>query len=509
MKFFFYLSIFLVLSFAWCNQENTDNETAPKTENEATQYTHIKAYRKITKEKKDFVFLITSEVVPTSREFEKTFLKLVKPYQEDESPLEFHIFDFKEEHQFLLVELRFIALPAIFFFRDGEVSDTYKGNGDEQSFGEWLEKIHLPLVSEIEKTEEIEAFKNQYLLVVFVEHTDDEKIMKKINDLAKNSEYSNLVFVSKKGEENTLTLFRQYDSKEIIFDGEWKKKVIGKFLIDNQKPFCQKLTRENFEMYYKMEDGVVAYLFIEGEKEKEEIEGEFVSGEQYPTNVLINQLSEEFYGKVWIAWNDVAEVQKFAEKYLFESYPGLVITEDQNSKYYRYEGEWNLEDIKSWLNSYLAGELKPATKSQPIPETNDGLIKRVVRKNWEEIVNDKTKDVFLNIYAEWSSPSKKFEQTYKELAQKLSKSKNLIIAEIDGHNNDLGNGVTFANYPTQFFFPANDKNEFIKYKAERTVEEMIKFLKENCKTAEIIAEEVSEKETVEETEEETESIKEL
>jgi hypothetical protein len=50
------------------------------------------------------------------------------------------------------------------------------------------------------------------------------------------------------------------------------------------------------------------------------------------------------------------------------------------------------------VQKFLADELKPTIVSEPIPE-QQGLVKKVVAENWNEIVMDPNNDVLLEAYA--------------------------------------------------------------------------------------------------------------
>ena len=61
------------------------------------------------------------------------------------------------------------------------------------------------------------------------------------------------------------------------------------------------------------------------------------------------------------------------------------------------------ENIKLFYEEYKDGKLKALTKSEEIPETNDGLITKVVGKTFKEIVLNDEKDVVIKFYAPWCS----------------------------------------------------------------------------------------------------------
>lgn len=61
---------------------------------------------------------------------------------------------------------------------------------------------------------------------------------------------------------------------------------------------------------------------------------------------------------------------------------------------------FSFETLEEFARKVAAGDLEPYLKSQPVPEQTDD-VKVVVAKNFDEIVNDNTKDVLIEFYAPW------------------------------------------------------------------------------------------------------------
>ena len=68
---------------------------------------------------------------------------------------------------------------------------------------------------------------------------------------------------------------------------------------------------------------------------------------------------------------------------------------------YEFEGEITEESLISFYEEFQQGVLIPASKSEPIPEENNQPVKKIVGKNFEQIVKDPTKDVLVKFYAPW------------------------------------------------------------------------------------------------------------
>ena len=59
------------------------------------------------------------------------------------------------------------------------------------------------------------------------------------------------------------------------------------------------------------------------------------------------------------------------------------------------------EEIKRFIEDFLAGKLEPQLKSQAIPEVQSENVYTVVGKSFEDVVFDDSKDVFIELYASW------------------------------------------------------------------------------------------------------------
>ena len=79
----------------------------------------------------------------------------------------------------------------------------------------------------------------------------------------------------------------------------------------------------------------------------------------------------------------------------------------------------SVANLEQFARDLAAGKVEPHMKSEPIPEPNDEAVVTVVAKNFNEIVNDETKDVLIEFYAPWCGHCKSLAPVYEELAQKV------------------------------------------------------------------------------------------
>ena len=134
----------------------------------------------------------------------------------------------------------------------------------------------------------------------------------------------------------------------------------------------------------------------------------------------------------------------------------------------------------SCLYSVFLGKIAPFVKSQPVPKRKDGPVKTVVGKTFQDVVFDKSKDVFIEMYAPWCGHCKNLEPIYKNLAKDLKNEKNLVIAKLDATANDVPANYESQGFPTIYFAPANKKEEPLKYEGGRTLDDMKKYLEEHA-----------------------------
>ena len=61
----------------------------------------------------------------------------------------------------------------------------------------------------------------------------------------------------------------------------------------------------------------------------------------------------------------------------------------------------------------------------------------LVAKNFDEIVNDETKDVLIEFYAPWCGHCKNLAPVYDEVAAYLKDESDIVIAKMDATANDV------------------------------------------------------------------------
>ena len=233
-----------------------------------------------------------------------------------------------------------------------------------------------------------------------------------------------------------------------------------------------------------------------------EDEIEAVFGQQQPTVILFRSdaadkdaafmktfedAAKANKGKMLFAYSDIAEgIQERLAEFIGineSQLPSLRAIVPNGMKKFECEtkaADLTVDIITTFVSDVMDGKLSPNLKSEPIPESNAEPVKYIVGKQFEEIVMDETKDVFVKYYAPWCGHCKKLAEPWTELATNMAQYKDLVIGKFDATANEA-DGVEVRGYPTLIFYPKDNKAG-VSYDGERDVESFTAWLKENAPT---------------------------
>merc|ERR1712154_245590 len=139
--------------------------------------------------------------------------------------------------------------------------------------------------------------------------------------------------------------------------------------------------------------------------------------------------------------------------------------------------------IKAFTNGVLDGSIARHLKSEDVPDNSENAVKVVVGKNFDELVMDPTKNVFVEFYAPWCGHCKSLAPIWDELGEKYKDHPNIVIAKSDATANEFET-VEVQGFPTLKFFPAGEGAEMQDYNGGRTLDDFVKFLEPDAEEAE-------------------------
>ncbi|KAI9139669.1 protein disulfide isomerase [Paraphysoderma sedebokerense] len=356
----------------------------------------------------------------------------------------------------------------------------YNGGRKEDLIISYMKKQALPAVSEV-TSENLKTFSesDKVVIVGFFASKDADEY-KTFHDTASKLRDDYLFGASveaKLASDNEvkapgIVLFKKFDERKVPYKGEFKSEDITSFIKTESVPLMDEVSRENY-MDYVEAGKPLAFFFWDSEKVRNEI------------GPRVEAVAKEFKGKVNFVYIDANELGAHAENLNLKSqWPAFAISEIHEGLKFPFDQskEITTENIREFVQSYIDGKIEPSLKSEAIPEKNDGPVKVVVGKTFEEIAMDEEKDVLLEFYAPCNGHCKRLEPIYNTLGTKLAPvADKITIAKMDATENDLPRSakIRVEGFPTIKLFKAKT-NEVVDFNGDRTLDGFIEFLRENA-----------------------------
>lgn len=193
---------------------------------------------------------------------------------------------------------------------------------------------------------------------------------------------------------------------------------------------------------------------------------------------IMNKLGKKYRGELNFVGLDASQFGQHALNLnMKEEFPLFVIHDLDANKKYGISQDEALDNnlITQFVQQYKAGEIEPIVKSEPIPESQDNSVYRLVGKAHEAVVKS-DKDVLVKYYAPWCGHCKRLAPIFEELADLYKTTEDVLVADVDHTLNDV-DGVEIEGYPTIVLYPANGDGP-IYYEGGRTLEDLAQFIKE-------------------------------
>jgi len=382
------------------------------------------------------------------------------------------------EEQELCQEYGVEGYPTLKVFRGPADIKPYTGQRKSDAIVSYMTKQGLPAVSDITK-ESIEEFKTADKVVLVAYFAADDKASNETFTAVANALRDNYLFGATSDavlakaegvEQPGLVLYKTFDDGKDVFTEKFDKEAIESFAKVSSTPLVGEVGPETYSGY--MEAGIpLAYIFAETPEEREELSKE------------LKPLALKHKGVINFATIDAKAFGQHAGNLNLEAgkFPAFAIQRtDKNQKFpYDQTKKITEKDIGQFVDDFVAGKVEPSVKSEPIPESQEGVTV-IVAKNYDELVINNDKDVLLEFYAPWCGHCKALAPKYEELAALYASdelSKLVTIAKVDATANDVPDEI--QGFPTIKLFAAGKKDSPIDYSGSRTVEDLVKFIKEN------------------------------
>ncbi|XP_035219913.1 protein disulfide-isomerase A4-like [Stegodyphus dumicola] len=194
----------------------------------------------------------------------------------------------------------------------------------------------------------------------------------------------------------------------------------------------------------------------------------------------VTKVAKDYKGKITFAISDEEEFEDELIQLGLDDSGEDVNVGFFESRKVRYKMEptedFSAEELRTFVENVLAGNVSKHVKSQPVPKDNKGPVLVVVGSTFEELVTKSTKDVLIEFYAPWCGHCKKLEPEYKKLGKAFASNDKVVIAKIDATANDYPEEFKVDGFPTIYYIPAADKKNLITYSGERTLKDLSDFV---------------------------------
>ena len=371
------------------------------------------------------------------------------------------------------------GFPVVKLFIKGKEIEYNKERKSLDLINWMRRKTTGPATQNLETNDDIDNFKKENDVVLIYYGDNKLDIEEYIKAARKNDEYQFGVvksndLINKYSKKGTIVLYKKYDEKKRELK-EIKEKNIEDFINKYSSPKLMKFDEKAANMIFDKNQS--ALILFADEKSKKWAEYE----------QLMKKISDKLNYKLKIIITDIKDVlsAKLSEKLTVKenNLPTIRIidTTGQYIKKYKMEEDINEKNILKFVDNWENKKIKSYVKSEAIPKDNNGDVFIIVGNTFEkEVINNK-KDVMVLFYSPWCYHCKALLPKYEEVAKTLkNKNTNLLLTKINAIENEI-ESIDDYGFPKIKFYPGNKKDKPpIDYNGDKSVEDIIKFIKNNA-----------------------------
>jgi len=367
--------------------------------------------------------------------------------------------------------------PTLKFFKNGKDME-YNGGRTADTIISWLEKKTGPPAKTLDTVDAAKAFieDNKIAVIGFFKDAASAAAKEFLSVAGTMDDYpfglvsDDAVFAEYEVKGESVALFKKFDEGRNNFEGEITEKALVKFVAGNALPLVVDFNQETAQKIFSGEIKSHLLMFVSAK------------GDAYNAQVEVAKtIAKENKGDLlFVTINtDEDDHKRIMEFFGIEDAElptmRIIKLEEDMSKFKPENKEIEVENMRSFVTKYKAGELKPHLMSEEVPADWDKEpVKVLVGKNFVEVAMNPEKDVLVEFYAPWCGHCKHRVPIYDKLGEKYKDHESIVIAKMDSTANEVEQ-VKVQGFPTIKLFKKGD-NKIVDYSGERTLEGMSKFL---------------------------------
>ncbi|XP_067647396.1 protein disulfide-isomerase [Eurosta solidaginis] len=404
------------------------------------------------------------------------YAKAAQNLSEKASPIKLGKVDATVESE-LAEQFQVRGYPTLKFFRSGTPVE-YSGGRQAADIVSWVTKKTGPPAKDLNTVEEAEQFlkDNEIAVIGFFKNQDSDSAKAFVSvanalDTFVFAITGNDDVISKyEAKDGAVILFKPFDDKKSVFEGESDVENLKKFVQVQSLPLIVEFNHESASKIFG--GSIKTHLLFFVSKEAGHIEKHVDPlkdiAKDYREDILFVTISadEEEHQRIFEFFGMTKEEVPTIR---------LIRLEEDMAKYKPESNDMSASTIKEFLQKFMDGKLKQHLLSQELPEDWDkNPVKVLVASNFDDVALDKSKDVLVEFYAPWCGHCKQLAPIYDQLAEKFKDNEEIVIAKIDATANELEH-TKISSFPTLKFYRKGD-NKVIDYNLDRTLDDFVKFL---------------------------------
>ena len=390
----------------------------------------------------------------------------------------------------LAKEYNIEGFPTLKLFSQGQVLVDYKGNRDEKSMIDFIERASKPAFVNLENEKQVEEWKKdktEKTLMIGIEI--DQEARKKftravftLKDILPDSvDFANVdkaeLIKVMKGKTEELSVKKgdfvlvKSDGDTVVYDSG-KFPDLEKWVKSESTPLFGEFTQANADMYTELPHPMCVMFTPESKKDTKTMD-----------IVKSVAMKKKGSGKLSFAWVDNEKLDNFQDYVGLKGRdPAVCIYSFEDDMKYTFPEDQKFDEstFEQWIDDFIAGKLEPMLKSQTVPEKNDDPVKVVVGDSWKDIVEDESKDVLISQTAPWCGHCQAMKPVYEKVAKALEGVDSVVVANMDATENDAPAAYKAQGFPTLQFFPAGKGAKMVEYDGDRSSKDLIEFMMKNA-----------------------------
>ncbi|KAG1671463.1 hypothetical protein FOA52_003121 [Chlamydomonas sp. UWO 241] len=388
--------------------------------------------------------------------------------------------------------------PTIKWFIDGEVSADYNGGRDTEGIVSWIKKKTGPFATDLKSAAELTAFEKESS-ITFVAYfkTLEGAAFEAFKSFASKTEDVAFATTTDAAVAKAAGL-TAVDTLAVIKNEEKREVVVMKTKMTADDAVTDFVNAEKMPLTIEFNSGNSNKIFKSGINIQIIFWAKAAEMKDGKAFTVLQEVAKAYKGKIVFVTTtadgpDAEPITKFFGLAGKEGPVAMGFMMEKNTKFF-YEGEYTVAALSKFAESLIDGTAEPSFKSADIPaEPLDEGVTVVVGKNFNSVVLAADKDVLLEVYAPWCGHCKTLAPIYIELAKKFAGVSSVVIAKMDGTENEHA-AVDAKGYPTLLFYPAG-ATKAMSFQGDRSLEALAKYIEENAKIPVVYPEGADEGET--------------